>query len=401
MAVVAGLAALGLATATFATGSRTALSGGAQPNHTKPKPPPTSTEPEPEPPPSTTAPPPPPPDPLANAVQTSLQELQLTKTDARADLRINIKAMGVFCLYAYGEPGVVNYYYGGTYAQLCQTFIYIVLGELKIAQDPPDPKFMEVTLPAATLARSITIRCPKRVARRDCEALKAATLRYRNALATTAAAATGSGITLERYSGAAQAGSAPGAVLQAAAEKAYAGELASALAAQQAAGGTLAAVLRKTRLDVRLNARDLQSVTKKLGSPNGLPQSFVSQLVAAGLTSGAAELSQTLKSALQGLPKTLVPSSTLGGTRSTAALTQLYRTLTFPELAALVRGLTDQGGVSTAARDTLINDLRQGVTAPTPEARTPAVDQFVKDAGSQVTGPAATLLMVAGAALTG
>ena len=46
----------------------------------------------------------------------------------------------------------------------------------------------------------------------------------------------------------------------------------------------------------------------------------------------------------------------------------------------------------------LINDLRQAVTALTPEARKPAVDQFVKDAGSQVTGPAATLLTVAGAA---
>jgi hypothetical protein len=70
-------------------------------------------------------------------------------------------------------------------------------------------------------------------------------------------------------------------------------------------------------------------------------------------------------------------------------------------LAVLVRGLTSQAAVSTAAGEMLINDLRHAVTALTPEARTPAIDQFVKDGGSQVTGPAATLLTVAGGALGG
>jgi hypothetical protein len=288
-----------------------------------------------------------------------------------------------------------------TYRDLCQGAMELVLEGLKIANDPPDPNFAQVALPSPRLVRSIAIRCPKRIARRDCSALTAAFLRYRNALATTATAATGAAITLERFSGASQAGSGPGALLQAAAEKAYSGELASALAAQQAAGRTLAAALRKTRLDLRLNARALQSLTKKLGSSNGIPPSIVSQLVADGATSGAAELSQTLKSALQGLPKTLSLSSTLGAGVSTAALTELYRTLTPQELAVLVRGLTSQGAVSSAAGEMLINDLRQAVTAATPEARTPAVDQFIKDAGSQVTGPAATLLTFAGGALTG
>jgi hypothetical protein len=281
----------------------------------------------------------------------------------------------------------------------CQVMIVLVLYEKVMVEDPPDPKFTEVALPSPTLTRSIALRCPKRVARRDCEALKAALLRYRNALATATAAATGTAISLNRFSGAGQAGSAPGAVLQSAAAKAYAGELALAVAAQQAPKRTLAAVLRKMRLELRLNARDVQSVVKKLGSPNGIPPSVVSRLVADGATTSAAALSQTLKNLLQGLPKTMALTRLLGAARSTAALTKLHKTLTFPELAALVRGLTDQGAVSTAARDMLINDLRQGVTALTPEARTPAVDQFIKDAGSQVTGPAATLLTVAGAAL--
>jgi hypothetical protein len=284
---------------------------------------------------------------------------------------------------------------------LCTEGIKVVLEDLQIAKDPPDPKFTEVTLPSPTLVRSITLRCPKRIARRDCDALKAALLRYRNALTTTAAAGTGAAITLNRFSGAGQAGSVPGAVLQSAAAKGYAGELALALAAQQAAERSLAAALRRTRLDLRLNARNVQSVVKKLGSPNGLPQSIVSRLVADGATTSAAELSQTLKEALQGLPKTLVLSKVLGAAHPTAALRELNRTLTPPELAVLVRGLTNQGAVSTAAGDMLINDLRQAVTALTPEARTPAVDQFVKDAGSQVTGPAAKLLTIAGGALAG
>jgi hypothetical protein len=282
---------------------------------------------------------------------------------------------------------------------MCQGAITMVLGDSQIAKDPPDSKFTEVTLPSPALVRLVTLRCPKRITRRDCEALKAAVLRYRNAQTTTATAATGIAITLNRLSGAGQAGSGPGAVLQSAAAKGYAGELASALVAQQAAERTLAAALRKTRVDVRLNARNVQAVVKKLGSPNGVPPSIVSRLVADGVTSGAAELSQTLKSALQGLPKTLALSRVLGVARPTAALRELHRTLTPPELAVLVRGLTSQGAVSTAAGDMLINDLRQAVNALTPETRTPAVDQFVKDAGGQVTGPAATLLTVAGAAL--
>jgi hypothetical protein len=340
-------------------------------------------------------------DPLAYPPNTDPKlktaEAKAAAAEARENLPDETRAMAVSCglLVSPATPDL------RFVLRLCQIAIVLVLADLRIANDPPDPNFTQVALPSPTLLRSIAYRCPKRVARRDCEALKAAFLRYRNALATSAAAATGVAITLERFSGAGQAGSGAGAILQAAGEKGYAGELAAALAAQQAAGRTFAATLRKRHLDLRLNARDLQSVVKKLGSANGIPQSIVSQLVAAGVTSGAAELSQTLKSALQGLPKTLALSSTLGATRSTAALTQLYRTLTFPELAALVRGLTDQGAVSTAARDTLINDLRQGVTAPTPEARAPAVAQFVKDAGSQVTGPAATLLTVAGGALTG
>ena len=108
-----------------------------------------------------------------------------------------------------------------------------------------------------------------------------------------------------------------------------------------------------------------------------------------------------LSAQLEGLPKTVSLTGALGAGLPTAALTQLYRTLTLPELAALVRALTGQGAVSSAAGQTLIDYLRKAALASTPEARAAALAQFVKDAGSLVTGPASKLLTVAGGALTG
>ncbi len=347
---------------------------------------------------TTTAPPPV--DPLVpvavDAFEAWKAAQNLTKADMRDDLRVNTIMMAAFCQRAFTEPGAYNLYWGGPYDLLCRLMIVIVLAESKIVRDPPDPKVMEVTLPAPTLLRAVTVRCPKRVARRTCAALTAPVLSFINAVATAGAAATGAATTLERLGGAATAGSAPGAVLQSAAAKAYARELASTIAKRQAAGRILAAVLRKTRLDGPTSSRDLQAITKKLGSADGLPASFVVQLVTAGLTTGTAQLSQTLRSALQGLPKTVSLTAFLGAASSTVDLAKLNRALTLPELAALVRGLASQGALSTAARDVLIGDLRRAATAaPTSPSRPAAVSQFVKDVGAQVTGAAATLLTAA------
>ncbi len=283
---------------------------------------------------------------------------------------------------------------------LCNVAIEELVAQYQVFKDPPDPGYTQVALPSPAHVGSVGVSCPKRLSRHDCAGLKADVLRYVNALATSAAAATGAATTLDRYSGADGDGADAAELLQAVAEKAYAGELAAALAAEQKAGGTLAFTLRRTHLDRRLQAPALKSLATKLGSPKGVPQSIVSRLVADGVTSDATELSQTLKSVLQGLPD-LPLSSALGAGFSNASLTTLYRTLTAPELAVLVHGLTGQGAVSSAAGDTLITDLRQAALAPTPAARAPLLARFGADAGSKVTGPAATLLTVAAEALAG
>jgi hypothetical protein len=342
-------------------------------------------------------------DPLAPVALEGAKEAQakynLTKDDMRENLRANTVMMAAFCQRAFTEPDVINYYWGGSYAWLCRLMIVIVLADSKIVRDPPDPNFMEVALSAPTLLHAVTVRCAKRVARRDCTALTAPLLRFINAVAKTAAATSGAATTLERFSGAAAAGSSPGVLLQSAAEKSYAGEVGSAFAEQQAAGRVLAAALRKARLDGPTNSRDLQAITKKLGSANGIPASIVSPLVAAGLTSGAAALSQILKSALQGLPKTIALTSFLGATTSTAALAKFHRDLTFPGLAAVVRALAKQGAIAQGTGETLLNDLRAGVTATTTAARTAALALFVQHAA--VAQPAPAALLTAGAQALG
>ena len=399
VAVVAGLAAAGLATATFALGSTT----GVVPNHGSMG---TSTDEAPQPPPA----PAPPPDPLAPPPAPSSAVTVAMKAEAQTNVHQMVPGVAYFCSLALEQAAdsnskLVQSFTGGAYGPgmlrlICNVAIEVLVAQYQIFQDPPAADYTQVVLPSPALVRSVAVSCPKRLSRHDFAALKADVLRHVNALATTAAAADGAAITLDRYSGADGDGADAPELLQAVAEKAYAGELAAALAAQQKAGGALAFLLRRTHLDTHLKTGVLQSLAKKLAAPKGVPQSVVSRLVAAGVTSDATELSQTLTSVLQGVPN-LPFSSAIGAGFSGGSLTALYRTLTAPELAVLVHGLAGQGAVSSAAGDVLITDLRQAALAPTPAARAPLLARFATDAGSKVTGPAAALLTVAAQALAG
>jgi hypothetical protein len=69
------------------------------------------------------------------------------------------------------------------------------------------------------------------------------------------------------------------------------------------------------------------------------------------------------------------------------------------QVALLVRGLSTQGAVTTAARDVLLTDLRQSFTATGVTLRTAALAHFVQDTAT-VPGPAGLLLKSAGQALS-
>ena len=343
---------------------------------------------------TTTTATPPPVDPLAAPVSAPTSAVTpQAKAAALKNVHEMVAGVAVLCGYSFQAWGE---FLGGV---MCEAFMAVVVDQWNIYKDPPDPNFAQVALRSPTLVGSIVLRCPKRVTLRDCSALRSAALRFRNALSVSAAAATGAAITLNRFSGASQAKSVAGALLQAAAEKVYVGELASALAAQQSAERAFASAVRKARLDVRMDARSVQATVKKLGSPTGVRSSIVSALVGAGVTSGGAELSQTLKIVLQGVPRTLTLSSALSTGRSTLALTALYRTLTPKDLAVLIRGLVGQGAVPASFANTMLDELRAIANTPTADARKPLIAKLATDA-TALSGPAGTLLAAGASGLS-
>jgi hypothetical protein len=385
-----------MATATFAIGSPTALSGGAQPKHTtKPKPPPSS-EPEPEAPPPTTAPPPPPPDPLIpRTIASSSSITPEMKKEGLKAMRTIMVGVAVFlgdCLTP-SDSGSDT-----TDPVLCyvaaQAILTEMLAQYKYVHDPPDPKFMEVALgvPVPAPPPPGGYKCPKKAKKSNCAAVNAAFLKYRVALNANARALGGGAITLERFSGAVQANSVPGALLQEAAQKAYAGLIVSTMAAQQAAGTALALTLRKTHLDRRPTKSRFQANVKKLSTSKGIPRQVIERLIADRQIGSAAELDQILKDVMASVT---VPHVTLSRAFSlalpTAATAALWRSMTYKDLAALIRGLAGQNAVPAATADALIEELRQIANTASADARKPLLATLVKDAGA-VSGPAGSLL---------
>ena len=87
----------------------------------------------------------------------------------------------------------------------------------------------------------------------------------------------------------------PGALLQAAAQKAYAGLIVSTMAAQQAAGTALALTLRKTHLDHRPTKTQVQAYVKRLSTSKGIPRQVLERLIADHQIGSAADLDAILK----------------------------------------------------------------------------------------------------------
>jgi hypothetical protein len=302
-----------MATATVATGSPTVKSGGAQPNHGPPKPPPQpppSPEPEPETPPP---PPPPPPDPVApdtTAPKSSVTQEQ--KQEGLKAMRAIMVGTAVFlgdCLTP--SDGTSS---NTTDPVLCYVAALAIITEMlsayKYVHDPPDPNFMQVALGVPVPAPAGGYKCPKTAKKGNCAAVNGAFFKYRVALNANAQAVRGGAITLERFSGAVQANSVPGALLQAAAQKAYAGLIVSRMAAQQAAGTALALTLRKTHLDRRPTKSQFQANLKKLSTSKGYPRQVIQRLISDGQIGSAAELDQILKDVMSSVT---VPYMTLSG----------------------------------------------------------------------------------------
>jgi len=323
---------------------------------------------------------------------------QLAKDEAAAKLVSTQQLAEFICafVFLYQVSGVGDNFVGDERTALnWMTFacMFAIAGEyrlLKTIDDPPNANFLEVALPTP-LAGTGSFRCAKRITAARCVGLRSAFIRYRTALATSAAAITGMSSSMDRFSGADAAASAEGKQLQAAALKAYAGELAAALTSQYAAGRALAAALRANRGDVRLSAGTRKMLAKKLGSPDAFRASLVAKLITNGAVSDIDDFARTLRAAFS----RPAPATTFAGAASaapsTAPLVQLSRRLTAYEVAALVRALAKQGAIAGGTGETLLNDLRASLTATSPSAHNAALTRFVQDASVAQPAPAALL----------
>jgi hypothetical protein len=403
LVVVAVLAAAGVVAAA-------ALAGGTASNHTTTKngtgggshntnqdttaPAPEETTDAPPPPPPTTTPP----DPLAppgTAPSTPARPADKKQAGiTAAELRIVLVGTASFLGDCLTPSEGIGPGASATDPVLCfvaaQAIITEALAEYKLYLDPPDPNFMQVTLGVASRVPPGGFRCSTTVKRSDCAAVTAAVRRFLVALTANAEASRGSGVTLERYSGAVQAHSVPGAFLQSAAQKAYAGLTVSTKAAQQAAGVALGLALRKAHLERLLTRTQFQARVTKLRTSNGFPRQFIQRLIAAKTITSTADLDAWLSTFKRPVPY-MSPSQALSRPLPTAASAALWRTMTVKDLAVLIRGLVAQGALPAAFGNTLLGELRTIANAPSAEARKPLIAKLAADCGA-ITGPAGVLL---------
>ena len=277
-----------------------------------------------------------------------------------------------------------------------QSIITEALAEYKKFKDPPDTNFMQVALGVPASVPPGGFKCPRKAKKSDCAAVTAALRKYVAALNVNAQASWAGAVTLERFSGAVQAKSVPGALLQAAAQKAYAGLIVSTKAAQQAAGTALGRTLRRTHLERTSTRSRFQAHAKKLSSSKGLPTPLIARLIAGKQIASAADLDPILKG-LTGPYVSFSRAVTLPVPSTASA--SLWHTITVKDLALLIRGLIAQNAIQTSLGNPLLDELRAIANAPSAEARKPLIAKLVTDAAA-VAGPAGILLAAGASGLS-
>jgi hypothetical protein len=283
---------------------------------------------------------------------------------------------------------------GFAFAELCIDEAQVLANGLAIVHDPPDPHFHQVAVPPprARVSTRGSGRCPKPLSAASCAGLLVASTNYANASAAVAADATATALTANRFTGAVTAGSTSDAFLQAAVGKVYAGELALAMAAEQAAGRALARRLRAAKLDLSLDRRTIKRIGSRLAG-EVISKRLLDVLVADGLAANPSQARRVFTTELTGVSGPVDLAAALSATLPSAAFESQYRSIAMSELAAVVNGLAGQGAISSATRQALITDLAIAQAAcADPTRRIAAAGKFMTDAGAQVSGPAATLL---------
>jgi hypothetical protein len=232
----------------------------------------------------------------------------------------------------------------GVATPMCALALDKLRRDVEVVNDPPDPNFTQVALPAKPkAAKPASCRKAPRRGRRACTALAKAGAALVNAARRAEAILDAIVTTMDRTSGATAAGDAAGIALQDSAHRVLAGMLATALTAQNRAAATFAKLLRRNHVHVRL--------TKKQAA-KGVERALA-QLASAGVP--AAEVQKLAAGQLKAQPVDLVK---LLATQEPTA-----------ELVALADGLTASaettylGAAATALHTTAQNARKQLIAA--------------------------------------
>lgn len=266
-----------------------------------------------------------------------------------------------------------------------------------LSVDPPDPHAAEIPLaqalppPKRLMARCIHVR---RRFRPGCRSLATATLQYARDVAQVASLSEVMAVASNRYATSRQLGATKPAGGQLAALKAYSGELAVALASENAQGAKLARLVKRRHLDVRFSARELRRLRRGLTNLKGLPKWLIARLRAESFD--PAQIRATLAKQLAGKPVRSTDLVALLRRRiPTAGLSANYQSMSLSDLAQLIDTLTTQGVLSQQLNIVFNDDLQRANLACSPAGRIAAVNQFISDAATKVSGPYSALLQVA------
>jgi PKD domain len=264
--------------------------------------------------------------------------------------------------------------------------------------DPPDPNVTQIALPQTPSSpggNPCKLGTHKRISGKNCSKLKAAVTAYSQAVLHVGSLYEALAKTANRYSTAQASGDTEDTYLQRGVADTYLGLIAQALPAQAAAGKTLATVLRKLGLDVKITGSQLGKVKAKMLKLKGIPKSSMSTLALDGYS--AADLKAALTAAFSLLGhKTLDLQKTLATLPPRKEFVQQYETVEFGILAQMVKVLTAQGLVTSTGNFTLNDDLQNAQLACGVTQRLAAVQQFITDAGTMIGGGYASFVQFAG-----
>jgi hypothetical protein len=226
----------------------------------------------------------------------------------------------------------------GLDARLCTAQLETLGGALVLVHDPPDAGIRRMAVPRLAAPAAIST----------------AAATWAGAVGDAATLWRAAAQTVNRFAGAVQAHDAGAAVLQAALHKVTAGRLAAAIDRQNKAGRAYAAALRRARTDRRLSA---VRAWRRATSPAVLTPTVLDHLVEDGVAANRAAAKRVVAARLK-LAKGTLRLATVAATQlPTAALVAAARSITIPDLGAIVDGLGANGLITAAAHQALLSDL--------------------------------------------